>query len=111
MSTGTTTVYLALLSCLIMTAGCANRTTPSPETIALREMCDELERKLFRDPAVRSFLIYPRCEPGRVTLNGSVRDYEGWEEAGRIAASMPGVRQVQNNLRILEQDGMYPDVD
>lgn len=111
MHNGTKTLlHPALLSCLLM-AGCANQTTPSPETIALREMCDELERKLFRDPAVRSFLIYPRCEPGRVTLNGSVRDYEGWEEAGRIAAGMPGVREVQNNLRILEPDSMYPDVD
>ena len=110
MDTGKKTLHLALVCGLFM-AGCANQTTPSPETIALREMCDELERKLFRDPAVRSFLIYPRCEPGRVTLNGSVRDYEGWEEAERIARSMPGVNQVQNNLRILERDSMYPDVD
>ncbi len=110
MHTTTTTFHLALLCCLALT-GCANQGMPSPETIALREMCDELERKLFRDPAVRSFLIYPRCEPGRVTLNGSVRDYEGWEEAGRIAAAMPGVREVQNNLRIMEPDSMYPDVD
>ena len=110
MHSGAKTLHLTVLCCLF-TAACANQTTPSPETIALREMCDELERKLFRDPAVRSFLIYPRCEPGRVTLNGSVRDYDGWEEAGRIAASMPGVREVQNNLRILEEDSLYPDVD
>ena len=103
-------ICLAAL-CLWLLAACAGQTTPTPETLALREMCDELKRKLFRDPAVRSFLIYPRCEPGLVTLNGSVRDYDGWEEAERIAASMPGVQRVQNNLRILEEDSLYPDVD
>ena len=109
MTFGQRGICLAAL-CLWLLAGCAAQTTPTPETLALREMCDELKRKLFRDPAVRSFLIYPRCEPGLVTLNGSVRDYDGWEEAGRIAASMPGVQRVQNNLRILEEDSLYPDV-
>jgi len=103
-------VCIAALGLSLLT-GCAGQTTPTPETLALREMCDELKRQLFRDPAVRSFLIYPRCEPGVVTLNGSVRDYDGWEEAGRIAASMPGVQRVQNNLRILEEDSLYPNVD
>ena len=109
MTFGQRGICLAAL-CLWLLAGCAGQTTPTPETLALREMCDELKRKLFRDPAVRSFLIYPRCEPGLVTLNGSVRDYDGWEEAERIAASMPGVQRVQNNLRILEEDSLYPDV-
>jgi len=110
MPSGLKRYYLAAL-CLPLLAGCAGQTTPTPETLALREMCDELKRQLFRDPVVRSFLIYPRCEPGIVTLNGSVRDYDGWEEAGRIAAGMPGVRRVQNNLRILEEDSLYPNVE
>ncbi len=103
--------YALAALCLPLLAACAGQTTPTPETLALRQMCDELKRELFRDPVVRSFLIYPRCEPGVVTLNGSVRDYDGWEEAGRIAAGMPGVQRVQNNLRILEEDSLYPNVE
>ena len=100
---------LPLIAVLI--AACAGGGNLTPEALALRDMCNELKRALYEDPVVRSFLVYPRCQPGRVTLNGSVRDYEGWERAQRITYEMTGVRNIQNNLEILEEDPMFPDVN
>ena len=96
---------------LLLAACAGGGSNLTPEALALRDMCNELKRTLYQDPVVRSSLVYPRCEPGRVTLNGSVRDYEGWEQAERIARDMPGVRHVQNNLEILEEDSLYPNVN
>ena len=99
----------AVLFVAVLLAGCAGQKTPlTPEQLALREMCVELKRALFQDGVVRSFMVYPHCEPDRVVLNGSVRDYDGYLQAERIAYDMTGVRRVQNNLQILEEDDFTP---
>ena len=108
MRTKITPALIALLLAACAGGGGGNLT---PEALALRDMCAELKYTLYRDPVVRSTLVYPRCEPGLVTLNGTVRDYDGWEQAERIAYDMPGVRRVRNNLKILEEDPLYPDVN
>ena len=100
---------LVVLIAASLVVGCAGqKTPPTQEQLELREMCLELRRTLFQDGVVRSFMIYPHCEPGRVILNGSVRDYDGYLQAESIAYDMPGVRRVQNNLRILEEDSFTP---
>lgn len=88
--------------------GCAGQSQRTPEAVALREKCLELRRTLFQDPVVRSFMIYPTCREDRVILRGSVRDYDGYLEAERIAREMPGVRYVSNELEILEEDDFTP---
>lgn len=95
---------------ILLLAGCASGGPIPPEVLANREMCEELKRQLFTDREIRSATIYPRCEPEFIVLNGSVRDIEAWERAERVAASMPGVRRVQNNLRIIGKDSPYSDI-
>ena len=102
----------ALQTCLpllvLLGTGCASQSELTPEALQLREMCLELRRTLFEDPVVRSFMVYPTCREGRITLLGSVRDYDGYLEAERIARSMPGITEVQNYLEILEEDSFTP---
>ena len=93
---------------LLAVSGCAGQSELTPEAMELREKCLELRRTLFEDPVVRSFMIYPTCREDQVILRGSVRDYDGYLEAERIAREVPGVRYVRNELEILEEDDFTP---
>jgi osmotically-inducible protein OsmY len=54
---------------------------------------------LGRDPRTRSVQPRVRDDWGRVTLSGRVPDEPTRTAAGAVAASVPGVRAVVNQLR------------
>lgn len=94
---------------LAFAVGCVHNgpavTPADPAAVrAEREICAELKRMLFQDSIVRSYAVYARCDGDRVTLNGTVPDFEARQQAEHIARNMPGVRFVQNNLRITDPD-------
>lgn len=97
-----------ILVVVLSGGGCAGETELPPAAMEQRERCVELRRTLFEDPVVRSFMIYPYCIQDRIILRGSVRDYDGYLEAERIAREVPGVRYVRNELEILEEDAFTP---
>lgn len=99
----------AVVAMLVSVGGCGHSgpaATPADPAVvrAEREVCAELKRMLFQDPIVRSYAVYARCDSNRVTLNGTVPDYQARQQAERIARSMPGIQFVQNNLRITDPD-------
>lgn len=100
--------YLVVTCCAVLATGCA--TSPAPtgslttEARAMREACVELRRALFQDSIVRSYTVYARCDNGRVVLNGTVPDFAARQQAEMLALETPGVRRVQNNLRVSDPD-------
>ncbi len=100
--------YLGV-TCLCVLAACAaseQQVSSVPPEVArqMREACVELRRALFEDSIVRSYTVYPRCDNGRIVLNGTVPDFAARQQAEMLAAQVPGVRQVQNNLQVADPD-------
>ena len=58
---------------------------------------------LRADAATRSLNFAVRVERGQVTLRGLVETREEWTNANRVAAAVPGVKTLKNELRITNE--------
>ena len=58
---------------------------------------------LRADPATRSLSFAVRVEGGAVLLRGLVETREEWNNASRVAAAVPGVKTLKNELRITSE--------
>lgn len=98
-------VYLIIASSiavapLAFTTGCA--VTSGRESTGQyakdKEIAARIKTKLYADPATKGTEIEVQSLRGVVQLSGFVDNQLARNRAGEIAASMPGVVQVYNNL-------------
>jgi BON domain len=84
---------LALLTIFAVTVGCAK--TPNDAQIS-----SDIQNKLNADSGLQGKQLGVQAAAGTVTLSGSVDNETERDAAARYAASVPGVKQVVNNIQI-----------
>lgn len=61
---------------------------------------EAVQEKLVADPFLSRFVIHVDAFRGKVTLMGTVDSLEAKNRAGELAATVEGVRRVDNRLRV-----------
>ena len=82
-----------LAGLLISTIGCAKAPSDS-------QMTEQIQSKLTQDSGLQGHTIAVQSSDGTVTLSGTVDNDAQRAAAARYAASVPGVKQVINNLQV-----------
>src|SRR5262249_27611360 len=88
------------LACwLALLAGCSLFSRSKPESAASdATLQTEVSDALTRDPALRDQRIIVQSREGVIDLSGTVKSTAVKSRAGLVAASVPGVVQVHNDL-------------
>lgn len=90
-------VFLACV--LTLLAGCSLFSRSKPESAASDATLQaEVSHALGRDPALRGQRIIVQSCEGVIDLSGTVKSLAVKSRAGLVAASIPGVVQVRNDL-------------
>jgi len=97
--------YWVLLFCLAvlplgLTAGCESRQKESRRFIDDQTISARVKSDLLRDPVVPGSNIYVSTYQREVQLSGFVATPGEKTRAGRIAASVPGVKDVHNDILV-----------
>jgi osmotically-inducible protein OsmY len=101
------TVYTAL-AVTVLCCAVACSTTPRKTTeqqLVDKETADRVQSALFADSRIYAQHISVRSDNGVVHLGGYVWNSEDLYEAQRMAATVPGVSQVVNEME-LEREGL-----
>lgn len=85
----------ALVALMVLTVGVACTKAPNDAQIS-----SDVQNKLNADSGLQSKQLSVQADNGAVTLSGSVDSEAQREAAARYAASVPGVKQVINNLQV-----------
>jgi osmotically-inducible protein OsmY len=96
-------LWMPLAAALVVTLpmlGCASpRTQESPgQYVDSSAVTAKVKAALLSDDGLKSFRISVETFKDGVQLSGFVNTQQDKERAGQIAAGVPGVRSVQNNL-------------
>jgi len=100
-------------SCALQIAALAQR-PEFAETEASRAMLQNLALEarvrsaLRADAATREVDVSVASAAGRITLSGMVVDADEVPAAGRVAAAVPGVAAVDNQLRVIARSRLFP---
>jgi hyperosmotically inducible protein len=99
------TNFIAMLLCLLLIAGiaaCASTTKQSGagEYVDDSVITAKVKSALGGDDFIRSFEISVETYKGIVQLSGFVDSQKAVDKAGEIAAGVPGVKSVKNNLNV-----------
>ncbi len=97
------TIAILLLSCLIMPAllvGCAasSKSESTGQYVDDSAITAKVKGAIFKDPALKVSQISVETYKGVVQLSGFVDSADNVRKAGDIAASVPGVVSVKNDL-------------
>jgi len=97
-----TTLLLAALVALVLTAACATTQTPGQQ-VSDAELATRVKAKLAADPEVNPFNVDVDADDGMVRLSGRVDDNATRDEAGKLARETSGVKGVDNNITVGEE--------
>ena len=100
-----------LLAIIITLSGCSalmvsgGVNAPSPSRASSPGASDSsitaaVEENFAADASVNSFMLGVRSNSGKVTLTGTVDSYVAYEQAERIATRTPGVKAIENRIKV-----------
>jgi osmotically-inducible protein OsmY len=93
-----------LLAIALLTAGCTEKTRTTESTGEYLDdtaMTTKVKTALATDPGLKTLVdTSVRTDRGVVTLSGTVDSPELKQRAAQVAANVPGVQAVRNNLAI-----------
>jgi osmotically-inducible protein OsmY len=73
-----------------------------PTDIAAKELATDVRNTLLLDPATEAYEVTVEADDqGAVTLDGTVDSWQEKKLATRLAASVQGVREVENNISVI----------
>jgi osmotically-inducible protein OsmY len=92
--------YLTLFMLIAAFAACASTTRQEStgEFVDDSVITTKIKTLLAADDFLKSFRISAETYKGVVQLSGFVDSQKAVEKAGQVAAGVPGVRSVKNNL-------------
>ncbi len=95
------TLALTALAACFLSTGCAHRQYQSTTAyVDDKTLTAQVKSNLLRDPAIQAMNVNVSTWQRRVDLTGYVRTEQEKARAGQIAASVPGVAGVHNQLLV-----------
>jgi hyperosmotically inducible periplasmic protein len=87
------------------TTGATAAATPSRSSIraANKQLAKQVQSTLYKQKGLESTDVHAVARSGKITLVGVVPDQAQIDLAGKVAASVPGVTSLQNNLTVEEE--------
>lgn len=80
---------------------------PAGYTRSKERILEDANERLMHDSAVDASKITVSCEDNEITLSGTVDSRSAKRHAEDIVENIPGVKHVQNNLRVETRDSYY----
>lgn len=80
---------------------------PSGYTRSNERILEDANERLMNDWSVDASKITVTCEDGEITLTGTVDSRSAKRRAEDIVEDIPGVKHVQNNLRVEHRENYY----
>lgn len=101
----TTVAAILALTFALASAVASPAESPPVPTKDDTAMATEIEHRLSADKTVNAQTIKIDVRAGRVTLSGRAADEDAKSRAGKLAAAVPGVVDVQNVIVVSESPG------
>jgi osmotically-inducible protein OsmY len=95
-----TTIGILIITCALACAVASPAQSPPIPTTGDTAMATEIEHRLSTDRDVNAQMIKIDVRGGVVTLSGSVPGEDAKDKAGKLAAGVPGVVDVHNQIAV-----------
>lgn len=96
----TTTIGILTTACALAWAVSSMAESPPAPTKDDTAMATEIEHRLSADPDVNAQMIKIDVRAGVVTLSGTALGEDAKSRAGKLAATVPGVVDVHNQIAV-----------
>lgn len=77
---------------------------PEQEILNDSELTEQICRRLEQNQFVEQSRIHVNSQQGAITLEGIVENRFARERAAQLAGEVPGVRTIDNRIRVQKQD-------